>query len=135
EGVKDQRRQNGTVLGGQVHDVEHLQLGNGRHKHGGNNGEILGDIVGDGEGGQRAAGDQQLFADLHHFQDLGGVAVQIHHVGRFLGGGGAGVHGQAHVCLGQGRGVVGAVAGHGHDLAFRLLLLDDPDLCLCAIKK
>ena len=37
---------------------------------------------------------------------------------------GAGVHGHGHVGLGQRRRVVGAVAGHGHQPAFRL---DVPD--------
>src|SRR5699024_5605194 len=86
------------------------------------------DIVCNGKGGEGAPGDEQLLADLHYFQDLGGVKVQVHHVGGFLGCGGAGVHGQAHIRLGQGGGVVGAVAGHGDDFSLGLLLFDDADL-------
>jgi hypothetical protein len=42
----------------------------------------------------------------------------------------AGVHGHAHVGLGQGGRVVGAVAGHGHQLALALLALDQVHLVL-----
>ncbi|CAN3963334.1 2-oxoglutarate ferredoxin oxidoreductase subunit beta, partial [Dysosmobacter welbionis] len=129
-GVEDQRGQDGAVRGRQPHDVQHVQLRNSQLEHGRDDGEVLGHVVRDGEGGQGAAGDQQLLADLHHFQDLGGVGIQVHHVGRFLGGSGAGVHGQAHVGLCQGGGVVGSVAGHGDDLALGLLLLDQGDLVL-----
>ena len=113
-----------------MHDIQNTQLRDGRHKHGGNNRKILCDIVCNGEGGKRAAGDEQLLADFHHLQDLGGIGVQIHHIGGLLGRGGAGVHGKAHVCLGEGGRVIGAVAGHGDDLSLRLLFFDDADLVL-----
>ena len=54
-------------------------------------------------------------------RSLVGIGVEVDHVAGFLGGLGAGVHGHAHVGLGQRRGVVGAVAGHGHELALGLL--------------
>ena len=94
----------------------------------GNDGEIFGHVVGDAEGGQRAAGHQQLLADLDDLDQLGRVAVEIDHVAGFLGGLGAGVHGHADVGLGQRRGVVGAVAGHGDQVARGLLLLEQGQL-------
>ncbi len=100
----------------------------GGHEHGRQDGEILGDVVGDGKRGQRAARHQQLLADRHHLDQLGRVAVQVHHVAGFLGGHGAGVHGQADIGLGQRGRVVGAVAGHGHQAAAGLLLLDQVHL-------
>jgi hypothetical protein len=80
--------------------------------------------------GQRAAGHEQLFADAHDFDELGGVAVQVHHIAGFLGGHGAGVHGEPDVGLGQRGGVVGAVAGHGDQAAAGLLFLDQVHLVL-----
>ena len=38
------------------------------------------------------------------------------------------VHGQTHISLGQSGGVVGAVTGHGYDLALSLFLFDHVDL-------
>ena len=48
---------------------------------------------------------------------LVGIRIQIDHVAGFLGRLRAGVHRHADVGLGQGRRVVRAVAGHGHQLA------------------
>ena len=75
-------------------------------------------------------GDQQLLADLNNLDELGGVAVQIHHIARFPRRHGAGVHGDSHIGLGQGRCVVGAVAAHGDQLAFCLLVADQLQLGL-----
>ena len=97
-------------------------------EHGGDDGEVLGHIVGDGEGGERAAGHEELLADLDNFNELGGVGVEIDHVAGFLRGLRAGVHGHAYVGLGQGGRVVGAVAGHGDQLALALLALDQVHL-------
>ena len=47
------------------------KLGIEGHEHRRDDGEILRDVVGDGEGGQRAAGHQQLLADLHDLDELG----------------------------------------------------------------
>ena len=102
--------------------------GNTPSEHGRNDGEVLGHVVGDGEGGQRAARHQQLLADLDDLDELGGIGVEIDHVAGFLGGLGAGVHGHAHVGLGQRGRVVGAVAGHGHQFALGLLALDQVHL-------
>ncbi len=108
----------------QAHQVEHAELWVDAGKQRRQDGEVLGDVVGHREGGQRATGHQQLFADLHHVQQLGWVAVQVHQVGGLAGGLGAIVHGHADVGLGQRRGVVGTVATHGDHLAFGLFTAD-----------
>ena len=54
------------------------RIGGDEHRR--QDGEILRDVVGDGEGGQRAAADQQLLADSHHLDQLGRVAVEIDQV-------------------------------------------------------
>ena len=102
--------------------------GNTPGEHGRNDGEVLGHVVGDGEGGQRAARHQQLLADLDDLDELGGIGVEIDHVAGFLGGLRAGVHGHAYVGLRQRGRVVGAVAGHGDQLALALLALDQVHL-------
>ena len=112
----------------QTHDVEAGERGIGGHEHGWQNREVFGDIVGDGKRGERAAGHEELFADGDDFDELGGVAVQVHHVAGFLGGHGAGVHGEAHVGLGESGCVVGAVAGHGDEAAAGLLFFDQVHL-------
>ena len=126
--IEDDGRQDGALRGGQMHDVERLQLRVEGQEHRRDDGEILGHVVGDAEGGQRAAGHQQLLADLDDLDQLGGVAVQIDHVAGLAGGHGAGVHRHAHIGLGQRRGVVGAVAAHRHQLALRLLAADQREL-------
>ncbi|MNQ95039.1 hypothetical protein D3C85_1105800 [compost metagenome] len=113
-----------------MHQVQCPQLRVGGDEEGRQYGEILGHVVGDGEGGQGAPGDQQLLAHQHHVQQLGGVGVQIHQVARLLGGLGAFVHGQTHVRLGQGRCVVGTVTAHGDHAAIGLLLADIGQLLL-----
>ena len=130
EGVEDDRRQDGARGRGQAHDVQGGHLRVGAQEQGRQDGEVLGHVVGDGEGGQRAAGHQQLLAHLDHLEQLGGVRVEVDHVAGLLGRLGAGVHGHPHVGLGQRRRVVGAVAGHGHQVALGLLLLDEPHLGL-----
>ena len=107
-----------------------MQLGQGDDEHGRDDGEVLGQVVGDRERRQGAAGHQQLLADLDDLDELGRVAVEVDHVAGLLGGLGAGVHGHADVGLGQRGGVVGAVAHHGHELAAVLLLADVGELGL-----
>ena len=128
--VEDDRREDGAEGAGQVHDVQHPQLRIDGEQHRRDDGEVLGDVVGDAEGGQVAAGHQDLLADLDDVQELGRVAVEVDDVGRLAGRLGAGVHGHRHVGLGQGRGVVGAVAGHGHHEAGLLVLADQAQLVL-----
>ena len=113
-----------------MHDIKHTQgrIGDGEGSR--DDGEVLRDIVGNAEGGQCAARHQQLLADLHDLDQLGGVAVQVDHVGGLPGGLGAGVHSHGHIRLGQGRGVVGAVAGHGDQPAAGLGIPDQLELGL-----
>ena len=99
----------------QVHDVDGFQGGEDTLKHGRDDGEVLGHVVGDREGGQRAPGDEQLLADLHNLDELGRVGVEVDHVAGLFGRLGAGVHGHPDIGLGQGGGVVGTIAGHGHE--------------------
>ena len=79
---------------------------------------------------ERAAGDQQLLADLDDLDELGGVAVEVDHVPGFLGRLGAGVHGDADIGLGERGRVVGAVARHGDEVAAVLLGADPGHLVL-----
>ena len=99
-------------------------------EHRRDDGEILGHVVRDREGGERAAGHQQLLADLDDLDELGRVAVEVDHVAGLAGRLRAGVHRHADVGLGQRRRVVGAVAAHGDQLALRLLLADQRELGL-----
>ena len=101
----------------QPHDVERLQLRIEGDEHRRDDGEIFGDVVGDREGGQRAARHQQLLADLDDLDQLGRIAVEIDHVAGLARGHGAGVHRDADIGLRQRRRVVGAVAAHGDQLA------------------
>ena len=119
----------------QSHDVELVErpvrcacrrVGGGEDR--GQDREVLGDVVGDRERGQRAAGDQQLLADLDDLDQLRRVRVEVDHVARLARGLGAGVHRHADVRLGERRGVVGAVAGHRDQAAVGLLLLDQLEL-------
>ena len=114
----------------QAHDVEAVERGKDAGEHGRDDGEVLGDVVGDGERRQRATGDEQLLADLDDLDELGRVRVEVDHVPGFLRRLRAGVHGHADVGLGQRRGVVGAVAGHGDEAAARLLAPDQRHLVL-----
>ena len=67
---------------------------------------------------------------------LGRVTVQVHHVGRFFGRLRAGVHGDSDVGLGQGRGIVGAVAHHSDQFPLGLLLADIRQLGLrCSLRE
>ena len=97
-----------------------FSTGNVAGKHGRNNREIFRHIVRDGKCRQRAAGHQQLLADLDNLDQLRGIRIEVDHVAGFFRGLRAGVHGDANVGLSQCRRVVGAVAGHRHQLAFGL---------------
>ena len=130
EGVEDDRRQDRRAGAGEVHDVERVQLGDDGREHRRDDGEVLGEVVGDRERGERAAGDQQLLADLDDLDQLGRVRVEVDHVAGLFGGLGAGVHRQPDVGLGQRGRVVGAVAGHRHEIAAGLLALDQRHLVL-----
>ena len=67
----------------------------------------------------------------HSLDDGGEIVVRQDHLGRFLGDLGPGdAHGHADVCGLDSRGIVDAVAGHGHDLALVLERFDDLQLVL-----
>ena len=102
----------------------------GRAEHGGQDREVLGDVVGDRERRQRAARDQQLLADLDDLDQLRRVGVEVDHVAGLARRLGAGVHRHADVGLRERGRVVGAVAGHRHQPAVGLLLLDQGHLGL-----
>ncbi len=104
------------------------RVGEGEHR--GQDREVLGDVVCDREGRERAAGDQLLLCDLDDLDQLGRVRVEVDHVAGLLGGGGAGVHRNADICLSERRGVVGAVARHRDHPPLRLLLFDQRHLRL-----
>ena len=119
--VEDDRRQDRRLRAVQPHDVQQVQAGEQRHEHRRDDREVLRDVVGDRERGQRAAGDQQLLADLDDLDELGRVGVEVDHVAGLFGRRRAGVHRHADVGLGQRGRVVGAVAGHRDELAALLL--------------
>ena len=79
---------------------------------------------------KRPPGHEELLADFDDFDELGGVRVQVHHVAGLFGSLGAGIHGHPDVGLGQGRGVVGPVPGHGHQVPGGLLAPDQGQLVL-----
>ena len=91
----------------------------GEHRR--DDGEVLRDVVGDRERRERAAGDEQLLADLDDVDELRRVGVEVDHVPGFLRRLGAGVHGDADVGLRERRSVVRAVAGHRDEAAAALL--------------
>ena len=92
--------------------------------------EVLRDVVGDAEGREIAARHQHLLADLDHRQQLGRVRIEVDHVAGLLGGLRAAVHGDGDVGLRERRGVVGAVARHGDQVALRLVVADQRELLL-----
>ena len=94
----------------------------GRSKRGRNDGEIFRHIVSDAERGQRAARHQHLLTNVHDFNQLGRVRVEIDHVARLFCRLGTGVHCHRHVGLRQSRGIVGPVTGHRDQTPFRLIL-------------
>ena len=95
--------------------------GKRRHEHRGNDREIFRHVVGDAEGGQRTARDEHLFSDLDDVEQLGWIAVEIHHVAGFARGLRAGVHRHAHIRLRERGRVVRAVAGHGDEMTLALV--------------
>ena len=128
--VEDDRREDRRPRGLEVHDVDAVEGREHAHEHRRDDGEVLGHVVGDREGRQRAAGDEQLLADLHDLDQLRRVRVEVDHVPGFLGGLRAGVHGHADVGLRERGRVVGAVAGHRHEVAAGLLAPDQRHLVL-----
>ena len=135
--VEDDRAEDRALRRVQEHDVVGLQRAEAallrrveQAEHRRQNREILRDVVRDAEGRQRAAGHEQLFADLDDLDQLRRVAVEVDHVAGLARGLRAGVHGDAHVGLRERRRVVGAVADHRDQLAALLLLADARELVL-----
>ena len=98
--VTAQRRQVTDLRRREAHDVEHAELRIEGEEHRRDDGEVLRDVVGDRERGERPAGDQQLLADLDHLDQLGRVAVQVHHIAGLFGRLRARVHRDGDVGLG-----------------------------------
>ena len=84
-----------------MHDVQRVECGKDAREHRRDDGEVLGDVVGDRERRQRTAGDQQLLADLDDLDELRRVRVEIDHVPGFLRRLRAGVHRHTDVGLGE----------------------------------
>ena len=113
ERVEDDRRQNRALRGREVHNVERLQLRVEGEEDRRDDGEVFRHVVGDREGGERAACHQQLLTNLDHLDQLGRIRVKIDHVARLTRRLRAGIHGNADVGLSERWGIVGAVAAHG----------------------
>ena len=99
-------------------------------EHRGDDREVLRDVVRNRKRGQCPSRDQELLANLDNLDELRGVRVEIDHVPGFLRRLRAGVHRDSDVGLGERRGVVGAIAGHGDELAVGLLAPDERHLVL-----
>ena len=79
---------------------------------------------------ERAAGHQELLADLDDLDELGRIGVEVDHVARFARGLRAGLHRDPDVGLGQRRRVVGPVAAHGDEAPAELFFPDKGELVL-----
>ena len=85
--VEDHRRQDRRLRRGAEPMMLSLSsAGIGRDEHRRDDREVLRDVVGDRERRQRAAGDEQLLADLDDVDELGRVGVEVDHVAGLLGG-------------------------------------------------
>ena len=107
----------GAVRRREVHDVERRDLGNTPMNIAGRMAKYLATSLAIENVVSDAARHEELLADLDDLEQLGRVRVEVDHVAGLFGGLRAGVHGHADVGLRERRRVVGAVAGHGHELA------------------
>ena len=128
--VEDDRREDRALRRVEAHYIEHAEFRNGRDEQRRDDGEILRDVVGDREGGQRAARHQELLPDAHDLDELGGIAVEIDHVAGLAGGLRAALHGNADIRLRERGCVIGAVAAHGDETALALFVADIGQLVL-----
>ena len=128
--VEDHSGEHRAVGCRQVHDVQSVQLRIGHGKRRRDDREVLGHVVRDTERRQRAARDQQLLADLNHLDQLGGVGVEIDHVGRLFCRLRTCIHRHAYIGLSQGWRIIGAITRHRHHTSARLLLFDQLHLGL-----
>src|ERR1035441_2651901 len=91
---------------------------------------------GGGSGWVGREGEEKILADVAHgglaelagAEDSGEVSFDQGDAAAFHGDVGAGAHGDADVGLGEGGGVVDAVAGHGDDSSLLLKFADDFEL-------
>ena len=113
----------------QMHDIEQLQLRILSDENRRNNGKIFGNIIGDAESRQRAAGNQYLFADFHDIEKFGGIGIEIDNIRRFPRRLRARVHRHGDIGLRQRGCVVGAVADHGHKVSHALIAANQFQFC------
>src|ERR1017187_4249552 len=113
-----------------MHDVEPIERRVSAGERRWDDRKVLGDVVGDAEGRERATRDQHLLADLDHLDELGRVGVEVDHVTGFFRGLRTGIHRYGHVGLRQRRGIVGAIATHGDQAAVLLMLTNQRQLRL-----
>ena len=127
--VEHDGREDRALRALQLHEVEHAQLRVDHGEQRRQDGKVLRHVVGDGERGQRTAGDQQLLAHRPRPATWSGRCPDRPYC-RLARGLGAVVHGHADISLGQGGGIVGAVPAHGHQTAVVLFLADARQLLL-----
>ncbi len=108
----------------ETEDVQDNERRVGRDKCCRDDKEIFCKVVCDGEGGKCSPGHQELLSYLHDLDQFCGIALEIDHVRRLAGRLGPGVHRNGDICLGKGRGIVGAVTGHRDHPTPRLVLPD-----------
>src|ERR1700754_4801834 len=124
DGVEYDRREYRTFRTSQVHDVQSLQCRYGGDEQRRDYRKVLRHVIGNGKSGQCPPRHQQLLADLHDLDQLGGIIVKIDHIPRFLGSLRTAVHSHPYICLRQCRRIIGSIAHHRHQLSTRLLLPD-----------
>ena len=131
-GVLHAQRERGETVGDQVHPQQLHRLKDGKaDERGDKHREHLGKVGRKQELDDLADVVVDATALFAGTDDGGEVVVGEHHVGNVLGDVGTGdAHAHADVGTLDGRGVVDAVARHGHDLVARLPSLDDAGLML-----
>ena len=102
---------------GKMHDIEYPQLRIPENKDCRNDGKIFGDIIGDTESRQRAAGNENLFADFDKIEKFGRIGIEINNIGRFPRCLRAGIHRHGHIGLSQRRRIVCSVTDHRHQMS------------------
>ncbi len=105
-------------------------MGKSVHQHCRDDCKELGNIISHTERCERTARHQELFSDLDHFDQLGRVRIQIDHIAGFFGRLRPCIHRDTDVRLGKGWGVIGAVAGHRHEMAKGLLAANESQFVL-----
>ena len=131
-GVLHAQRERGETVGNQVHPQQLHRLEDGKaDERGDKHREDLGKVCRKQELDDLADVVVDATALFAGTDDGGEVVIGKHHVGDVLGDVGTGdAHANADVGALDGRGVVDAVARHGHDLVARLPSLDDAGLVL-----